>query len=144
MLLRNPGLVALAVVLAAAPARGDPPSIRIDDFEDLDLEAATGLSWAALGDWSMGGESTGAIAVARPSAGNSSRGALRIDGHLRGVKHPFAGAWVALRADGVACDLAGYVAVRFRARGTAGRYAAGVRRVDGKAAMNFMASFEAT
>ena len=147
---RNPCPLALAVALAAAPVHAEPPltrdapALRIDDFEDLDLEAATGLSWAALGDWLMGGESTGAITVARPSAGNSSRGALRIDGHLRGARHPFAGAWVALRADGVACDLAGYVAVRFRARGTAGRYAAGVRRVDGKAAMNFMASFEAT
>jgi hypothetical protein len=135
-------LVIIAALATAGPARGDSPSIRIDDFEDLDVEAATGLSWTALGDWLMGGESTGAIAVGRPSAGNASRGALRIDGHLRGAKRPFAGAWIALRADGVPCDLAGYAAVRFRARGTAGRYEAGVRRVDTRSAMNFMAAFD--
>lgn len=126
----------------AAPARADPPSLRVDDFEDLDLEAATGLSWTALGDWLMGGESAGAVAVARPSAGNTSRGALRIDGHLRG-DHPFAGGWVALRADGTPADVTGYAALRFRARGTPGRYEAGVRRVDGKASANFMAPFTA-
>lgn len=129
--------LALPVALAAAsPARADPPSVRIDDFEDLDLEdldleAATGLSWGALGDWLLGGESSGTVAVGRPSAGNPSRGALRIDGHLRGAKHPFAGAWTALRGDGVPCDLTGQVALRFRARGTPGHHEAGVRRVDG-------------
>jgi len=142
MPLRNPCPLALAAVLAAAPARADPPSIRIDDFEDLDLEAATGLSWAALGDWLMGGESSGALAVVRPSAGNATRGALRIDGHLRG-EHAFAGAWVALRSDGTPADLTGYAALRFRVRGTPGRYEAGVRRTDGKAQANFMAPFTA-
>jgi hypothetical protein len=137
-------LILAIVIGAATPARADPPSLRIDDFEDLDLEAAPGLSWVTLGDWLMGGESTGAVAVARPSAGNPSRGALRIDGHLRSAKRPFAGAWTTLRGDGAPCDLTGYVALRFRARGTPGRYEAGLRRVDGKAAMNFMAPVNVT
>src|SRR5262249_51764984 len=110
--------VLLSIVLSAAPASAGRPAIRIDDFEDLDLEAATGLSWVALGDWLIGGGSTGALAVVRPSPGNRSRGALRVDGHLRaGAQTPFAGAWAALRADATGCDLTDYRALRFRVRG---------------------------
>jgi hypothetical protein len=139
-------VLAIAGVLAiAAPARAAQPSIRIDDFEDLDLEAAPGLSWIALGDWQTGGASTGALAVIRPSAGNRSRGALRFEGHLREpAGAAFAGAWTAVRGDGVPCDLTGYQALRFRVRGTPGRFAAGVRRVDGTAMANFMAPLQVT
>ncbi|HSR99517.1 MAG TPA: CIA30 family protein [Kofleriaceae bacterium] len=132
--------ISFALWTFVAPAHADPPSLRVDDFEDLDLEAATGLSWTAVGDWLMGGESSGAVAVARPSPGNASRGALRIDGHLRGV-YSFAGAWVALRADGTPADLTGYAALRFRVRGTPGNYEAGVRRTEGRESVNFMAPF---
>jgi hypothetical protein len=141
----------IAVVLRlglAAPAGAAKPSIRIDDFEDLDLEAATGLSWMEIGDWQLGGASSGTIAVVRPSAGNRSRGALRLEGHLRqaakGVKAPFAGVWTALRGDAVACDLAGYRALRFRVRGAPGRYLAGVRRTDGPSSANFMGPVDVT
>ncbi|HEY6174368.1 MAG TPA: CIA30 family protein [Kofleriaceae bacterium] len=139
-------LLAIAILAAsAAPAAATAPSIRIDDFEDLDLEAAPGLSWTAIGDWLIGGTSSGAIAAVRPSAGNRSHGALRLDGHLRdGTKHPFAGVWTALRGDGVPCDLAGYSGLRLRVRGTPGRYQAGVRRMDGKASGNYMAPIEVT
>jgi hypothetical protein len=139
-------LLGIAILVAgAAPAAATPPSIRIDDFEDLDLEAAPGLSWTTIGDWLIGGTSTAAIAAVRPSPGNRSRGALRLDGHLRdGTKHPFAGVWTALRGDGVPCDLAGYSGLRLRVRGTPGRYQVGVRRMDGKATGNYMAPIEVT
>ena len=139
-------LLGIAILVAgAAPAAATPPSIRIDDFEDLDLEAAPGLSWTTIGDWVVGGTSSAAIAAVRPSPGNRSRGALRLDGHLRdGAKRPFAGVWTALRGDGVPCDLAGYSGLRFRVRGTPGRYQAGVRRMGGKAAGNYMAPIEVT
>src|SRR5689334_16083702 len=139
-------LLAIAAVVAIAGSAGAAaPSLRIDDFEDLDLEAAPGLSWIALGDWLVGGTSTATLAAVRPSPGNRSRGALRLDGHLRdGVKTPFAGAWTALRGDGVPCDLTGYQGLRFRTRGTPGSYQAGLRRVDGKASGNYMAAIEVT
>src|SRR5689334_9868740 len=121
-------IAALVITGLAGPAGAAAPSLRIDDFEDLDLEAAPGLSWIAIGDWQSGGASTATLAAVRPSAGNRSRGALRVEAHLRdGARTPFAGVWTALRGDGVPCDLTGYQAVRFRARGTPGRYQAGVR-----------------
>lgn len=137
--------IAILVAGAASAAAATAPSIRIDDFEDLDLEAAPGLSWTTIGDWLIGGTSSAALAAVRPSAGNRSRGALRLDGHLRdGTKHPFAGVWTGLRGDGVPCDLAGYSGLRFRVRGTPGRYQAGVRRMDGKASGNYMAPIDVT
>jgi hypothetical protein len=148
---KYPLAIALAAgaVASAAAAPSTPPStrpaVKIDDFEDLDLEAAPGLSWMAIGDWLVGGPSTGAIAVVHPSAGNRSRGALRLEGHVRdGAKHPSAGVWTALRGDGALCDLAGYSGLRFRVRGTPGRYLAGVRSVDGKAPANHLAPVEVT
>jgi len=129
----------------AAPAGAGEPPIRIDDFEDLDLEAATGLSWMTIGDWLMGGASTGDIAAVRLPPGSRSRGALRLTGHLRkGASFPFAGVWTALREDGVPRDLTGYRGMRFRARGTPGSYLVGVRRTDGKSSANLMAPVTVT
>src|SRR5262245_38456949 len=115
--------LAIAYVLGiVTPAAAEPP-LRIDDFEDLDLEAAPGLSWIALGDWLLGGASSGELACIRPSADNGSRGALRLTGHLRsGAPIPVAGAWTALREDGTARDVTGYRSLRFRVRGTPGPY----------------------
>jgi hypothetical protein len=139
-------LLGIAVVLGSTgPAEAAKPTIRIDDFEDLDLEAATGLSWMAIGDWLVGGASTGTIAVVRPAAGNRSRGALRLEGHLRpGAKGAFAGAWTALRGDGLPCDVTGYRGLRFRVRGAPGRYAAALRRTEGKSSANFLAPVDVT
>jgi hypothetical protein len=132
--------LALVTVLVAGESAGaaEPP-IRIDDFEDLDLEAAPGLSWVALGDWLMGGTSSGSVATVKLPAGERSRGALRIEGKLGNPERAFAGAWTALRGDGTGADLTGYAAIRFRLRGTPGRYVVGLRRSDTKSGGNFMA-----
>jgi hypothetical protein len=127
-------VLALPVMAAAAEA-----PIRIDDFEDLDLESASGLSWIAFGDWLVGGTSSGNVTPIRLPAGERSRGALRIEGQLGSPERTFAGAWTALRGDGTGADLTGYRAVRFRARGTPGRYTVGVRRSDGTSAQTWLA-----
>jgi hypothetical protein len=138
--------LALASLLAlAGPVAGGQPPFRVDDFEDLDVEAAPGLSWFALGDWLGGGPSDGKITPLKLRPGEGSRGALRIEGHLRpGGKTMYAGAWTALRSDGGFRDLTGYHGLRFRVRGTPGRYSAGVRRADGGKQANFMAPFAVT
>jgi len=135
----------IALVLAIGVAAAAEPPLRIDDFEDLDLEAMPGLSWIAIGDWLFGGASDGELAVVRPSPGNHSRGALRLTGHLRpGGKIVVAGAWTALREDGLPRDVTGYRGLRFRVRGTPGRYLAGLRRTERKTSANFLAPVTVT
>jgi complex I intermediate-associated protein 30 (CIA30) len=143
-----PKCVVFGILVVALPAlaQAERPALRIDDFEDLDLEAATGVSWTAVGDWLVGGASHGTVSVVRLPAGDRSRGALRLEGHLRPgakVKTPFAGAWTALREDGRPCDLTGYLGLRFRVRGSPGHYLAGVRRSEARSSGNFMAPVEA-
>ncbi|HKA88221.1 MAG TPA: CIA30 family protein [Haliangiales bacterium] len=128
-----------------SPAWAGEPTIRIDDFEDLDLEAATGLSWMAIGDWLLGGASSGEVAVVRAAPQNGSRGALRLTGHLRkGKGTPFVSVWTGLRPDGLPRNLTGYRALRFRVRGTPGPYMAGLRRTEGKASANLVAPIAVT
>ena len=136
----------IALILGVvAPASAGGPPMRIDDFEDLDLEAAPGLSWMIIGDGQLGGASGVTIDVVRLPAGDRSRGALRLEGHLRkGAPVPFAGVWTALRGDGLLHDVTGYRGLRFWVRGTPGRYLAGVRRTEGKSSANLMAPFEVT
>jgi hypothetical protein len=132
-------LALVTVLLGGEPAGAAEPPIRIDDFEDLDLEAAPGLSWVALGDWLVGGTSSGSVAAVQLPPGERSRGALRIEGRLGAPGRGYAGAWTALRGDGTPADLTGYRALRLRLRGTPGRYVVGLRRSDSRSAANFMA-----
>ena len=131
----------LAVWMLALPgaARGEG-ELLIDDFEDRDLEAAPGVSWIVIGDELMGGESTGRLEIVA-GGGGSSRGALAFAGELvPGARGAFTGVWTAIGPEGTTRDLTGYTALRFRTRGTPGKYTAGVR---GAGAMgNFMAPFE--
>ncbi len=129
-------LVGWTITLPGA-ARGDG-ALLIDDFEDRDLEAAPGVSWIVIGDELMGGESTGRLEIV---AGGGSRGALAFAGELvPGARGAFTGAWTAIGAAGAPRDLTGYTGLRFRTRGTPGRYTAGVRGAGSLG--NFMAPFE--
>src|SRR6185295_4519171 len=76
----------------AEPARPSPGihAWTLDDFEDGDRRAASGLSWIAVADDLMGGASFAELRVTAP--GGRSRHALRVAGEV--AEKGFAGAWV--------------------------------------------------
>jgi len=124
---------------ASAPKSG---SLLVDDFEDRNLESAVGLSWIIVADDQMGGNSKVHLSIARPGA-NGSRAALRITGNVaQGFQFPFAGVWALTRPDGRPNDLSAYRGIRFYARGPKGSYLAGLRHIQARQGISFVASFE--
>jgi len=112
----------------------------VDDFEDHDLQASSGLDWMVIADIQLGGASNANLAPIREATGGSG-GALRLAGEIRdGFAAPFAGAWVPLDGRGFARDLSVYRGIRFRARGSGPTFLAGFR-TGGARSANFMAEF---
>src|SRR5438093_1238232 len=98
----NSNALILAVAIPSAMtasmwAEKQPPAVAIhartvDDFEDGDRRAPSGLSWISIADDLMGGASIAELRVTAPGA--RSRHALRVAGDV--AAGGFAGAWVAL------------------------------------------------
>ena len=123
----------------AEPARLSPGvhAWTVDDFEDGDRRAASGLSWIAVADDLMGGSSFAELRVTAP--GGRSRHALRVAGEV--AEKGFAGAWVALDGRARATDVTDYEGIRLRIRGS-GAFQLGVR-CGLMPAFNYMAPVEA-
>ena len=141
-------VVALIVYVFLILIRAD--AVRtwtLDDFEDGDLKAASGLSWIVIADDLAGGATEARLDV-RPGA--NSRHVLRLSGRLGsrpqasspkpqasgGVS--FAGAWVPLERTGRNLDLSAFEGVRLRVKGPA-RLDVGFR----SGVVNFMARVDA-
>jgi hypothetical protein len=88
-------------------------SLTIDDFEDKDRRAASGLSWISISDDLMGGGSIADLEVI--DTGAAPRHALRVTGEI--AASGFAGAWVALDGRARAVDLSDFQGIRLRIRG---------------------------
>src|SRR5688572_7377774 len=88
-------------------------SLTIDDFEDKDRRAASGLSWISISDDLMGGGSIAELEVV--DTGADPRHALRVTGEV--APSGFAGAWVALDGRARATDLSDFQGIRLRIRG---------------------------
>ena len=114
---------------------GEVRTWTLDDFEDGDFKAASGVSWIVIAD-DLGGGATEASLDVRP--GGSSRHALRLSGRLGGGPVSFAGAWVPLERAGRNLDLSAFEGVRLRVKGPA-RLDVGFR----SGVMNFMTRVEA-
>ena len=109
----------------------------LDDFEDDDLKAASGLSWIVISDDLAGGTTEYRLDVGSTDEA-SSRRALRLAGRLGGGGMSFAGAWVPLERTGRNLDLRAFEGVRLRVKGPA-RLDVGFR----SGAVNFMARVDA-
>jgi hypothetical protein len=113
----------LVLALAALPLMTDTTGTEqrstaaavhvVDDFEDGDRRARSGLSWIAIADDLMGGSSFADPRVTAPGA--RSRHALRVGGSL--TVAGFAGAWVALDERARPVDLTDFEGIRLRIRG---------------------------
>ena len=109
-------IVGWAVMALAAPAGAWAAAGRVltvDDFEDGDRRAASGLSWVSISDDLMGGASHAELQVT--AAGNGSRRALKVSGQV--AAEGFAGAWVALDGRARAADVSDFEGLRLRVRG---------------------------
>ncbi len=92
---------------------------KLDDFEDGDLKAATGLSWFLIADDLAGGASETRLEI-RPGGAARSRHALRLVGRLNGSRGwPFAGMWASLDGSGRSVDLGKFEGIRLRVKGPA-------------------------
>lgn len=110
----------------------------IDDFEDGNLTATSGLSWIPIADDLAGGETIAALGVRRGGAGGSKH-ALGLSARLAGGERwPFAGAWLPLDRSGSSVSLGRFTGVRLRVKGPA-RLQVGFRVGQ----VNFMAPVEA-
>lgn len=109
----------------------------VDDFEDGDRRAASGLSWISVADDLMGGSTTVELRVTAP--GDRSRYALRVAGQL--AEKGFAGAWVALDSRAQPTDVSDYEGIRLRLRGN-GTLQLGLR-AGPLPGFNYMAPVEA-
>ncbi|ANM31990.1 hypothetical protein ABI59_00625 [Acidobacteria bacterium Mor1] len=107
----NPGSGEAATALAAG---------SISDFEQEGVEASRGFGWQPTTDEIAGGTST----VAFEKAGEGGNGFVRIDAEVKaGFAFPWSGVIYFPGAAPMApVDASGIGAVRFRARGDAGRY----------------------
>lgn len=111
---------------------------KLDDFEDADLKAASGLSWFLLADDIGGGASQARLEIHSGGAAGSKR-ALRLSGKLDGSRGwPFAGTWVNLERAGRSVDVSMFQGIRLRLKGPA-RLQVGIRRGN----INFMAAVDA-
>jgi hypothetical protein len=119
-------VVLLLLVQACFPLRGDSQAaFRLDDFEDGDLRAPSGLSWVPLADDLVGGSSRAGLEV-RPGGAGGSRHALRLTCRRSGRRGSFAGAWVPLDRSGRPADIGAFEGVRLRLKGP-GRVQVGFR-----------------
>ena len=114
--------------LAAAEKAVEPR--LVDDFEDGDLEAPSGLYWIILTDEQFGGTSKARVEVV---AGEDARGKsfLRFSGETtEEAPVVVAAAWVPISKEGLAEDLNAYSGIRFTARsvGEQKSFALGARR----------------
>jgi hypothetical protein len=107
----------------------------LDDFEDGNLESASGLSWIIIADDLAGGATEARLDVGPVG---TSRHALRLSGRLGGGAVSFAGAWVPLERTGRNLNLGAFEGVRLRVKGPA-RLDVGFR----SGVVNFMARVEA-
>jgi hypothetical protein len=114
---------ALVFVGAASPSREDGGVWVLDDFQDGDRIAASGLGWTAVADDLTGGPSWTRLSVATAGPRSADR-ALRVAGHI--AKGGFAGAWVALDGKARSTDIRSFAGLRLRVRGS-GLLAAGFR-----------------
>ena len=131
-------LLALALaVLATAATAPQGRILTIDDFEDGDRRAASGLSWISISDDLMGGTSYADLTVAAPKAGASR--ALHVAGSV--AADGFAGAWVALDGRARAVDLSDFTGIRLRVRGPKGLQVA--LRAGPMPGANYQATVEA-
>jgi complex I intermediate-associated protein 30 (CIA30) len=105
---------ALVVLLGA----DDVQTWTLDDFEDGNLESASGLSWIVIAD-DLGGGATDARLEVTAGENAPSRHALRLSGRLGGGPASFAGAWVPLERSGRNLDLRAFDGVRLRVKGPA-------------------------
>ena len=105
------GFVVLSAWAAAVHAEGR--KLTVDDFEDGDRRAASGLSWISIADDLMGGASFADLEVT--GAGGGSGRALRVSGEV--AADGFAGAWVALDGGARATDVSDFKGLRLRVRG---------------------------
>jgi len=113
--------LALALSLGGSAARAQGRTLTIDDFEDGDRRAASGLSWISISDDLMGGGSFADLdltevpaAPGAKAAGRPGR-ALRVTGEA--AADGFAGAWVALDGGARATDVSDFTGLRLRVRG---------------------------
>ena len=133
-------VVALLVILLRSchPIMASAPGTwTLDDFEDGNLKAASGLHWFALADDLAGGASEAKIEI-RAGDATSSPHLLALTGRLAG-RGAFAGAWVQLERSGRSVDLGKFEGVRLRVRGS-GRLQVGFRA----GMTNFMADVESS
>jgi hypothetical protein len=124
------GLLLLTVLLGAFVSGGPGGRSRpkggawvLDDFQDGDRIARSGLGWTVVADDIIGGQSSAHLTVARGGPRPEDR-ALQVSGRI--AKAGFAGAWVALDHTGRSTDLRAFTGLRLRARGS-GQLAAGFR-----------------
>lgn len=96
---------------------------RLDDFEDGDRVAASGLAWGVISDALQGGASRAGVKLA-DGGPRGSRRALRVTGSL--AEKGYAGAWVALDGSARSVDVSEFSGIRLRARG-AGELLVGLR-----------------
>jgi hypothetical protein len=109
----------------------------LDDFEDGDLQSASGLSWIVIADDLAGGSTEAGLEV-RPGGAGPSRHALRLAGRLGGGALSFAGMWAPLERSGRNLDLSAFEGVRLRVKGPA-RLDVGFR----SGVVNFMSRVDA-
>jgi hypothetical protein len=103
----------LFLSVPGSPLHAEGRVLVLDDFEDGDRRAASGLSWISISDDLMGGGSNADLQVT--AAGPGSSRALRVSGEL--AAEGFAGAWVALDGRARAADASDFAGVRLRVRG---------------------------
>ena len=115
----------------------DSRTWTLDDFEDGDLKAASGVSWIVIAD-DLSGGATEARLELRPGGSATSRHALQLAGRLGGGNTSFAGAWISLERTGRNLDLSAFDGVRLRVKGPA-HLDVGFR----SGMVNFMARVEA-
>ncbi|HEY2942009.1 MAG TPA: CIA30 family protein [Vicinamibacteria bacterium] len=143
----NGNALILAVAIPSAMtasmwAEKQPPGVTIhartvDDFEDGDRRAPSGLSWISIADDLMGGASIAELRVTAPGA--RSRHALRVTGDV--AAGGFAGAWVALDGHAQPMDVTDFEGIRLRIRGN-GPLQLGLR-AGPLPGVNYMAPVEA-
>jgi hypothetical protein len=112
---------AIAVLLLLVlPVRQPRPaaSWMLDDFEDGDLKAASGVSWIVIADDLAGGVTEARLELP-PGGTTASRHALRLAGRLGAGTSSFAGAWIPLERTGRSLDLSAFEGVRLRVKGPA-------------------------
>jgi len=109
----------LSLVTASSAVRAEGRRLSVDDFEDGDRRAASGLSWMAIADDLRGGASFADLDVAEIKAAAAGPGhALRVSGEV--TADGFAGAWVALDGGARATDISDFAGIRLRVRGPGG------------------------